>query len=240
MTTQKSTREGKAFIGVSLDSQLFSRTWVRYALKFVFQKHHSLLFLLADDLLRYTRTAQVISGKAILKIPETSQLVNRKRIEVQRFLHSEVKRLDSNSQAQILIKSWNSFADSSYVQILRHLQIAYATIVPFQQCVNDVALDHINKTFAKFRFPNPLQTSVAFLLDEVAMCLKITEMDEFSFEYYPTQQIDILTQLYSDKFTFYGLSVESLTGKNKRSRRFQILDEESIDSHCEVKVKVTP
>lgn len=225
MTSSIAKKNGKAFIGVSLDTKLFSRAWVRSALDFVLGRHHSLLFLLADDLLRYTRTAQTISGKTIFNISQTSHLVDSRRLEFEKFLTSEVKRLDKQSQTRILIKPWHSFTDNSYVQILRHLQIAYSTLLPFQQVVNDVALKHMEKAFANLHFPNSLQTGIAFLLDEVAMCLRITELDQFSYEYYPTNQTDILTQLYSNKFTQQGLTVESLTGKPKRNRKFQVLNE---------------
>lgn len=223
MKTARTEKRGNAFIGVSLDTKLFSRAWVRYAMNFILHKHHSLLFLLADDLLRYTRTVQVVSGKTILNIPEISDVVNSRRLEFEKFLTSEIKRLNNNFQSRILIKPWHSFTDNSYVQILRYLHIAYATLIPFQQCVNDVAVEHINKSFGKLQFPDPLQTSVAFLLDEVAMCLRITELDQFPYEYYPENQTDILTQLYENRFFLNGLSAESLTGKLKISRQFQIL-----------------
>lgn len=226
------TNKGKAFIGVSLDSKLFSRTWVRFAIDFILERHHCLLFLLADDLLRYTRTAQVISNKTVLKIAETSNLINNRRLEFEKFLISEVNRIDKHSQTRILIKSWRSFTDNSYVNILRNLQIAYATLIPFQQCVNDVALKHIEKNLTKLHFQSSLKASTAFLLDEVAMCLRITEIDQFQYEYYPTNQIDIITELYADKFVQYGLSIEALTGKTERSRKFNILDlQYALDSN---------
>jgi len=215
--------KGNAFIGVSLDTKIVSRAWLRYAIKYVIQKHHSLLFLIADDLLRYTRTTRTICDKTILDIGDTSEHINRRRIEFEKFINSELKHLDGKTQERIYVKTWGSFADHQYVQILRNLQIAYSTIIPFQQSVNDVAMEHINKTFTKLHFPNSLQACAGFLIDEVAMCLRITEIEDYSYEYYPARQIDILTQLYANRFTSYGISVENLTGKKKRTRKFHIL-----------------
>lgn len=224
MTTEQSQMSGNAFIGVSLDSKLFSRAWIHYAINFVLQKHHTLLFLLADDLLRYTRTAKTIDGRTLLNIPETTHLISKRRLEFERFMNTELQHIDDTAKNRVHVRRWNSFTDNTYVQILRNLQIAYTTIVPFQHCVNDVAMGHIKKTFAKLHFPNSLQISAAFLLDEVAMCLRITEMGEFSFEYYPSKQIDILSEIYSDTFKDYGLSVETLTGIDNRMRHFQVLN----------------
>lgn len=240
MLTKSSLTEkkGKAFIGVSLDSKLFSRTWVRFAIDYTLEKHHCLLFLLADDLLKYTRTAQTISGKTALKIVETSRIINDRKLAFEKFLISEINRIDQYSQTRILIKPWRSFTDDSYVNILRNLQIAYATLTPFQKCVDDIALKHIRKNPTKLHFQSSLKTSAAFLLDEVAMCLRITEIDRFQNEYYPTDQINILTELYADKFVQYGLSIESLTGEKERSRKFNILDLQSVlDSNKAILVK---
>lgn len=224
MMTTISNIQGQAFIGVSLDSKLFTRDWIRYALNVILERHNALLFLIADDLLRYTRTTQTISGKAVLGISATSHLINQRRLEFEIFLNSEIKNLDCKTQERVLIKNWCSFADNRYVHLFRNLHIAYITIGPFQDCVNNVAMAHIKKASANCDFPNSLQTSAAFLLDEVAMCIRITEMDNFPFEYYPSEQINILSELYADKFSSYGLTIESLTEKDKRARSFQILN----------------
>lgn len=207
-----------------LDSKLFSRKWVRFAIDFILKRHHGLLFLLADDLFRYTRTTRVISDQTILKITDTSSIINDRRLEFEKFLNSEIKRIDGQCQAKILIKPWHLFTDDNYVRILRNLQIAYATLIPFQKCVNEVAMEHINNNLTKLNFQTSLNTSAALLLDEVAMCLRITELDQFQYEYYPTKQVDILAELYADKFLQYGLFVEALTEKQERIRKFHILN----------------
>ncbi len=103
-----------------------------------------------------------------------------------------------------------------YIQLLRNLQIAYTTMPLFRECIDSTALKHLNSSKYKQDLPNSFQLNTAFLLDEIAMCLRITELDEYHYEYYPSSQIDALEKLYSNEFDQQGLSVETLIGGVKR------------------------
>ena len=55
------------------------------------------------------------------------------------------------------------------------------------------------------------------------MCLRISEVAGYTFEYYPGTELDVLTKLYSGEFAGDGLTVESLV-ESMPTRRFQNLE----------------
>jgi hypothetical protein len=218
-----------AAVLVSLDSKLFTREWVRSALALLLAEHGSLMFLLADDLLRYTRTGRSFNGDSCLDFSQVSSKAEHRYEEVRRFLASEIRRLDPAAQERVRVSRWRDFTDSRYVGVLRSLHIAYACVGPWRECVEGVARGHLERSTLNMASKGLLDCSSRLILDEVAMCLRVTELDVYHCEYYPGVQIAALEALYSDRFVSHGLSVESLIEKG-RSRKFESLTIESISS----------
>jgi hypothetical protein len=218
-----------AAVLVSLDSKLFSREWVRSSLALILAEHGSLMFLLADDLLRYTRTGRYLNGDTYLDFSQVSRKAEHRHGEIRRFLASEIRRLDPTTQERVRVRRWRDFADARFVDVLRSLHIAYACVDPWRECVEGVARGHLERADLDMVSESLLDCSSRLILDEVAMCLRVTELDVYHCEYYPGVQIAALEALYSDRFVSYGLSVESLIEKD-RSRSFESLTIESIYS----------
>jgi tRNA-dependent cyclodipeptide synthase len=215
---------GHAFIGVSLDNKLFSGAWIRYAIELILERHESLIFLLADDLLRYTRTAAFVDDECVLDFDGANKKTEKRRSEFRKFLKRHIDRLELPLRDSITIKVWSDFSDHVYVDILRNLHIAFCAIPLFTEAVNIAAEAHVIQ--AGVATPSSLQTSAAFILDEVAMCLRVTEMEGHANEYYPSKDINVLTALYADKFSHHGLTVENLV-RGPRRRAFFTINEPS-------------
>jgi len=218
---------GPAAVLVSLDSKQFPREWVRSALAFILARHDSLMFLLADDLLAYTRST--VDGGTQLSFSHAAAKAGRRHEEVRRFLQSEIRRLDPAAQERVTIRRWRDFSDSQFVSLLRSLHIAFACTAPWRVCVEGVAREHLRKAGMDSGLRGMLYASSRLILDEVAMCLRVTELDSYHHEYYPSLQIEALASLYSDRFAADGLSVESLIGK-ERARDFKPLMFEPVYS----------
>jgi hypothetical protein len=214
-------REGHAFIGVSLDSELFAREWVRKALNVILARHQVLLFLLADDLLFYTRSAEKSSESVRLKLAKAITSQENRRKEWHRFLQSEVDRLKPFDRERVHIREWKDFSDAQYVRLLRFLRIALDTIPAFKESVNRLTMKHAENSQLAVA-SDTLATSAGFVIDEIAMCLRVTELADFHFEYYPELEISVLSELYNGSFSQFGLTVEALTGQNPK-RQFSVL-----------------
>jgi tRNA-dependent cyclodipeptide synthase len=221
---------GHAFIGVSLDNKLFSGAWIRYAIKLILERHESLVFLLADDLLRYTRTAAFVGDHCFVDFDQADKTTEKKRSEFRKFLQRQIDRLEVPLRDSIKIKLWSEFSDHRYVHVLRNLQIAFCAIPSFREAVQKTAEAHV--LHAGVDTPNSLQTSASFILDEVAMCLRVTEIEGHSYEYYPSKDINVLTALYADEFLHHGLTVENLVRRPRRRTFFTINEPfQSSDFH---------
>lgn len=214
---------GPAFVGVSLDSTLFSRKWVRRAVQHILANHSSLEFVIGDRLLAFNKsTCQDDKGNIAINLPEGEVRIAKRANDIYRFLVSEVARLSDDQRSRIVISKWDQYADSQFVSIARVLAIAYATIVRFQQCVDrDVEAHLINQTESQHSYKLHKRICVLYVIEETAMIIRITESGR-PFEYYPQEHIYTLTDIYSDRFADLGLTVESLVG-HARTRRFTSL-----------------
>ena len=65
--------------------------------------------------------------------------------------------------------------------------------------------------------------SALYILDEIAMCLRITECGGFNHEYYPREELPVLRQLYEGQFEPDGLTVLALVG-HEAKRIFRPLE----------------
>ena len=214
----------KAFIGVSMDSKLFSREWVRYALRYVLDRHETLLFIIADDLYKYTRTISKITEKEykVLDFLNISSTTMNKGTEIKKFILSEVNLLDKNEQNRIEIKLWRDFSDYQYIDILRKLEISFITISQFKKTILKTALAHKKISLHESDLQISIALNSSYLIDEIAMCIYLSEICKYTYEYYPANQTNALRKIYSNDYSKYGLTIKSLTG-NESSRIFYSL-----------------
>ena len=205
-------RPNRAFIGISLDSKGFSRIWVREALKLILKKHDQLLIVIADDLFWYTRSLHQKDGENRLALEECKSRIAKRRGEAMRFLSSEINKLSCEDQEKIEIRSWNYFADGSYADLLRKLKIAFLGLPDFNSSVKSVASRHAHKITSFTAHDIATDACTEFLLDETAMCVRITEIEGYCNEYYPGEDIAVLGNLYAGEWAHLGLDVGALTG----------------------------
>lgn len=213
---------GGAFVGVSLDGKQFSRRWVRGALRYMLAEHSRVLLLLADDLFLYTRSSRQHADAIVLDVASACATAAIRTDEFERFLRSEIDRLDESDRGRIRIKRWKDFADNKYVDVLRRLRIAFDTIDVFRESVEQGANLHTMARASGKRIPRMGETSISYVLDELAMCLRITELEGYHNEYYPRPELPVLTRLYASEFEAQGLSIRTLVGQDPR-RSFQCI-----------------
>jgi tRNA-dependent cyclodipeptide synthase len=213
-----------AFVGVSLDSTDFSREWIRDAIAHILGRHPTLLFVLADRLLAYNKSANYSAAIITLDLQHAAKRINQRRQDVARFISSEVARLAPQDHARVQIARWDEYSDYQYANVLRNLRIALATLEEFRRCVESTASSHLRRrTFNDVPSTQAeLQLCVSYVLDETAMSIRITELGGRPYEYYPEMQIDVLRYLYEDRFSRFGLSIENLTNQ-ARARVFTCL-----------------
>jgi tRNA-dependent cyclodipeptide synthase len=208
-----------AFIGVSLDSRAFSREWVRSALGWILSRHGELLIVIADELLYYTRTSAACGDFAVLDFNHAKARVESRRKETENFFRSEIDRLLPESAERVRVVGWDMFSDHHYSRLLRMIRIGFESIPGFRSLVCELAVTHVDKV-ARDSADSPaiIRLCADFILDEIAMCLRITELAGFSSEYYPGDDISVLGELCAGRWSKSGLSVESLLGTDSKRK----------------------
>lgn len=209
--------QGLAFVGVSLDSILFSRDWVRSALRYILSKHSGVEFVIGDRLLAFNKsTHRNDDGTLVINLSDAEARIAKRTNDVYQFLVSEVSRLTADEQSRVTISQWDAYSDAHFVNIARILTIAYWTLNRFQQCVDgDVETHLMNLTKSQHPPDVHRRLCALYVIEETAMIIRITESGR-PFEYYPQQHINTLTEIYKDSFSEFGLTVESLVGHERR------------------------
>ncbi len=214
-----------AFVGISLDSRAFTRSWVRSALTYILARHDRLLLILADALFVYTRTAEWSESREVrLHLEKASAAAEELAVQRNRFFSAEIARLDGALQGRVRLANWSTYSDAAYAGLWRRLWIAYSVLPRFKLEVDEIAHAHSVRVQGDQRTPSHPLASAAYILDELAMCMRITELEGHHDEYHPSPDLPLATSLYAGAFANEGLSVESLVGARQK-RRFILLDE---------------
>jgi hypothetical protein len=202
-------RPNGAFVGFSLDSDEFSRGWLRRAIAEILAQRSDLLFVLADRLLYFNKSVSVrSSNRLVLDLPVASRKIEQRKNDIRLFLASEIARLTKKDRSRISVASWDDFSDVKFANISRTLQIAYSATRRFRESVTSDVDAHFGRhPFGEL--PEQLYRDLCahYVVEETAMIVRITE-DGHPFEYYPQAHIRTLSDLYADKFAESGLTVE--------------------------------
>lgn len=203
-------KSNKAFIGVSLDNQIFLTDWLLFALKKILSKHDTILFLLADDLLRYTRTSVETNNDELVDYIAIDEIIAKRANKFTHHLENTLSSFSTDQIQKVKVRHWKDYEDNRYNELLRNLVIAFYNVKSFRDDVYALAHQHLKKFSNSIKYDNLLNSSAHYILDEAAMAIRVTEIENYNNEYYPTDDISVLKNLYADKYKINGLTVESL------------------------------
>lgn len=218
-----------AFVGISLDSKLFSREWIQMAVRCILDRNATVEFVLCDRLLSFNKTlSQESGGKVTMDLSECEARIAKRSGDIHGLMVSEVSVLSESDRCRVSVSKWGDHADSRFADIHRVLSIAYASLDQFRECVDrdvEAHLLHQTKTLVSSAIHRSL--CALYIIEESAMSIRITEFGR-PFEYYPGTPICTLSDIYDGRFAPYGLTVEAIVGHPPK-RLFQPL---TLQSNC--------
>lgn len=214
-----SQAEHSAIIGVSLDSRSFTREWVRFAISHTLARHKDVELFLGDRLLLYNKTVQDDGLECTVDFDRAKTRSLKRREDLAGLMQSEMNRLPDCDRQRIRISSWSDYSDVVFDDIMRNLHISYIALNAFRECVTKDVEEHFESGPSVIRPRDHRMLSSLYVLEETAMIIRITELANKPFFYYPEDDIFTLKSIYNDEFSPYGLSVPNLTGRTK-SRMF--------------------
>ncbi len=214
---------GNAFIGVSLGSRHFTREWILGAFEYILDRHDQLAVMLADEIWLYTRLADHNSD-ILFQLGFARARMERVSQQMAQLFNSCRARLPDQQRNRVKILRWSDYSDAQYAKLLQSFRLAAAYLPRFSASVEATADRHVGKLDLTGPAAFGARTaSRDYVLDEMAMCLRMTEVAGFTAEYYPGEDLTTLRDLYADCFVGYGLTTEALIGRARR-RVFNRLD----------------
>lgn len=229
---------GSAFVGVSLDSELFTRAWIRFAIATILNSHQTLLFVMGDRLLTYNKIVTGPGKDAIgISIDLAEQRIGKRTSDIRKFLDAEIVRLPNDQKDRVHVSTWRDYSNSEFVDIHRVLSVAYCAIGSFRKCVESDVDIHLSRVIdANYGGSIHRDLCVQYVVEETAMILNITE-NGHPYEFYPRPHIRTLTELYDGAFASHGLTVDGLIGRAKQ-RVFTALPGKVDDpSYTDLKIR---
>jgi hypothetical protein len=202
-------------IGVSLDSQLFTRPWMRFAISYALSKHKDLELFLGDRLLSYNKTVQTAGEECTVDFDSARTKREKRKGEITAFINSEIDRLPPDERARIAVTSWSDYSDAAMEDILRNLHISFVAVEAFRKCVDRDVEIHFRSAPELGGVETHKLLSRLYVVEETAMIIRIAELAGKPFFYYPEDEPITIRSIYSGEFAASGLSVERLTGRSK-------------------------
>jgi len=181
------------------------------------------MIVLADDLLKFSRTAIPQRGSVVLDFEAAESYTVKRRQEVAQFFESEILHLPVETRKSVRLGYWSLFADAKFNELSRKLRIAYEAVACFRSAIDSVASAHGERQkSAGLDMKTLANLNASYIIEESAMCMRITEIEGYTDEYHPSDDLPVMPHLYAGAFADFGLTVQAVTGVQPR-RNFSIL-----------------
>lgn len=207
----------KVLFPISVDSKRFGTDETVAALNNIPSGHDEIIFLIADGLQIYNKASQVDDGKPLNNILKSFKLKNDYYIEREKWLQTVKSKCDEKIiQPTWTIKNIFSVSDNVFHNIYRNVFIAYLAIDDFRNDIVKTAKKHRAK-FSQSNTDYSLDLSIAYIIEEIALNLRMRVVDIIQDEYYLGELPIPLTNLYKGN---YEVDVFTLSGIEKTNSKF--------------------
>lgn len=182
--------------------------------------YDEIIFFIADQLQLYNKVSNAYSGATLKEILETFKLTANYYEERQRWLLHKVRNKVSerHSKTKWTILNVKMIIDSEFFVIFRNLLLMFHTIAPFKKDVKEAASAHCHRKKNVVSPEIEQQLSEAYIIEEIALNLRIRVLEDIQSEFYMGKNILPLLKLYSGQ---YGIDVFTLTETSIRKVQFQ-------------------
>lgn len=120
-----------------------------------------------------------------------------------------------------VVKGVEEFADAECFHIFRNVMLAYYTLEDFRQDINDAAATHAMARSDEYPLERRLSLSRGYLLEEIAISLRIHVIDGIKDEFYLGEQATPVLRLYAGEYGVqpYDLAQTPFDGAEHRFYR---------------------
>lgn len=191
--------EWGALLAVSVSNQRYSTVKMKPLLDSLLEEHATTLCVIADRLQSYN-----VAFKKNVACALASTLDNKYLLDKKRWLN---RLLGSGSTSSMRIVGIDDLSDGETFQIYRNVTIAYAGNDCFREAVLSQANSYIDSRYNDSERDTVIRFSVGYLLEEIAISLKIHVSLGIPNEYYLGPPAKVVLDLYKGR---YGLEPHEL------------------------------
>lgn len=207
---QKAARTNvrKALFPISVDSKRFTTSSVIPALQAFVPQFQQVIVLIADGLHLYNKAQNVSDGMGLSNAIQEFNVRGAYFEQRRKWIDQVCAKIIVSHKIEWRVLNINAVTDEVFYPIYRNVVIAFNTIDPFRHDVQEAAKAHSLKR-AALPSAQEVRLSEAYILEEIAVNLRIRVVEDVEAEFYMGEYLGVLQDLYQGK---YGIDVRMLSG----------------------------
>jgi hypothetical protein len=208
----------KALFPISLSNQDFSSRRIAPALEYVFLRHEHVVFLVADRLQIYNKVLRVYDDVSLSDLIRDFRQNAHYKEERQKWVERLLRAQGIEGTGTLWeVQGIDVLADEQCFRIFRNVMLSYYALPAFRQDVNSAARAHAASRHSRFPIEAKFELSKGYILEEVALSVRLHACDSIHYEYYVGGQSQVILKLYDGR---YGLSPFDLAELEPRDQEF--------------------
>ncbi len=208
----------KALFPISVDNRRFTSAFYSRVLKASIGQYEEIVFLIADKLQLYNLAAEVkfdTSLKGILNKFTAKNYFEQKR----NWLRKLKRAVGGNTEWKF--KSISDVTDDKFYEIYRSIILAFHTNSEFRSDIVANAARFLARKQVKNAPQVEQRLSEAYILEEIAVNIRLRVLDNITHEYYPFGYFKPMMKVYSDCYGFNAFEIAGVSPYNEKFGFFQ-------------------
>jgi hypothetical protein len=207
----------KALFPISASNVRFTSARTANCLASVTEHNDYITFLIADRLQMYNDAANKWPHRDVDEIAKLNSPSKEFYAQRRRWLEKLIRAIGIGANRVETI-NMDDVCDAPCFSILRNINILYDINDEFRSDINDEVYSYLEKRKSYIDFQRSARLGVHYVLEEIAVNLRVRVSAEIENEYYIGEQLAVLPKLYSGS---YNVKISDLTNYNTRDLKFR-------------------
>lgn len=219
----------KALFPISLNNQRFSTENVVVAYNSISSEYDNITFVIADQLQLYNKALRVNKEYSVSNVlydfRKKTNYFEERKIWLERL---RIKVNNSNLRTWEIISIDDIVEDATTFTIFRNILVAYYSDEIFSNDIKHFANNFAIKKNTNYSFDKVLQLSIGYLLEEIALSIKLKVVNKIFDEFYLGDYAYPILKLFNGEYDFTVFDIADLEKpKNFKNFKFYSLNSEN-------------
>lgn len=206
---------------ISVDRRQFRTEPFVSAIKAIAKPYDECVFLIADWLQLHNKASLCFRGLKLSAILDSFRLRNPYLGKRKQWLRRVCQRVQGTwaYNASWVVIGMDDIMDKAFCRTWRNVVLMYECIDEFRDEIHMAASEHNVTAKGSADETSHLRLSNVYLLEQVAVSVRLRVIDSIEAEYYIGDTLPVLVKLYAGR---YGVNVWTLAGSPTRRKRFRV------------------